>query len=216
MPPKQKADTAGYQQLKKDLAGGEPGRLYLFHGEETYLRDHYLGRLKELLLTGGMGEFNLHTIPAREMSPRRLEEAVDCLPMMAPRTLVLVRDFDLFKAGEKDREEYARAFAQLPDYCCLVFVYDLIPYKGDARTKLAAAIKQNGTVVNFARQDQGDLVDWVRRRCAASPCRTSPSRRPLPRPPPAPRQGLPARGCGGSVPRGGAGFPAAWQGHPPA
>ena len=69
MPPKQKADTAGYQQLKKDLAGGEPGRLYLFHGEETYLRDHYLGRLKELLLTGGMGEFNLHTIPSREMSP---------------------------------------------------------------------------------------------------------------------------------------------------
>ena len=167
MPPKQKADTAGYQQLKKDLVGGEPGRLYLFHGEETYLRDHYLGRLKELLLTGGMGEFNLHTIPAREMSPRRLEEAVDCLPMMAPRTLVLVRDFDLFKAGEKDREEYARAFAQLPDYCCLVFVYDLIPYKGDARTKLAAAIKQNGTVVNFARQDQGDLVDWVRRRFRA-------------------------------------------------
>ena len=55
---------------------------------------------------------------------------MDCLPMMAPRTLVLVRDFDLFKAGEKDREEYARAFAQLPDYCCLVFVYDLIPYKG--------------------------------------------------------------------------------------
>ena len=92
---------------------------------------------------------------------------MDCLPMMAPRTLVLVRDFDLFKAGEKDREEYARAFAQLPDYCCLVFVYDLIPYKGDARTKLAAAIKQNGTVVNFARQDQGDLVDWVRRRFRA-------------------------------------------------
>ena len=54
-----------------------------------------------------------------------------------------------------------------PDYCCLVFVYDLIPYKGDARTKLAAAIKQNGTVVNFARQDQGDLVDWVRRRFRA-------------------------------------------------
>lgn len=71
------------------------------------------------------------------------------------------------RRGRKDREEYARAFAQLPDYCCLVFVYDLIPYKGDARTKLAAAIKQNGTVVNFARQDQGDLVDWVRRRFRA-------------------------------------------------
>ena len=77
MPPKQKADTAGYQQLKKDLAGGEPGRLYLFHGEETYLRDHYLAQLKEQLLSGGMGEFNLHELSAKEMSPRALEEAVE-------------------------------------------------------------------------------------------------------------------------------------------
>ena len=30
--------------------------------------------------------------------------------------------------------------------------------------KLAAAIKEHGTVANFVRQDQGDLVDWVRRR----------------------------------------------------
>ena len=46
----------------------------------------------------------------------------------------------------------------------MVFIYDLIDYKGDARTKLAAALKAHGTVVNFIRQDQGDLVDWVRRR----------------------------------------------------
>ena len=168
MPPRIKPDAAGYQKMKKDLAeGGTPGKLYVFHGEETYLRDYYLGRLRELLLTGGMGEFNLHEISAREMSPHALEQAVDCLPMMAQRTLVLVTDYDLFKAGEKDREEYIRIFSQLPDYCCVVFLYDLIDYKGDARTKLAAALKQHGTVVNFVRQDQGDLVDWVRRRFRA-------------------------------------------------
>lgn len=167
MPPKTKADTAGYQQLKKDLSAGTPGQLYLVHGEETYLRDYYLGRLKEQLLTGGMGEFNLHQIGAKDMSPHRLEEAIDCLPMMAERTLITITDFDLFKAGEKDREGYCKLFSQLPEYCCVVFIYDLIPYKGDARTKLAAAIKQHGVVVNFARQDQGDLVDWVRRRFRA-------------------------------------------------
>ena len=57
MPPKSKPDNAGYQTLKKDLAeGGTPGRLYIFHGEETYLRDYYLGRLRDKLLSGGMGE----------------------------------------------------------------------------------------------------------------------------------------------------------------
>ena len=164
MPPKGKPDTAGYQKLKKDLSGKNPGQLYIFHGEETYLRDYYLGRLRELLLSGGMGEFNLHEIAAKDMSPHALEEAVDCLPMMSERTLIQVVDFDLFKAGEKDRDAYIQILSQLPEYCCVVFVYDLIDYKGDARTKLAAALKAHGTVVNFIRQDQGDLVDWVRRR----------------------------------------------------
>lgn len=164
MPPKGKPDNTGYQKLKKDLSAGKPGQLYIFHGEETYLRDYYLGRLRELLLAGGMGEFNLHEIAAKDMSPHALEEAVDCLPMMAERTMIQVTDFDLFKAGEKDREAYIRILSQLPAYCCVVFVYDLIDYKGDARTKLAAALKAHGTVVNFIRQDQGDLVDWVRRR----------------------------------------------------
>ena len=165
MPSKEKKpDTAGYQRLRRDLEAGTPGRLYIFHGEETYLRDHYLGQLKELLLSGGMGEFNFHTVPAGEMSPRRLEEALDCLPMMAQRTLVQVTDFDLFKAGEKDREGYVALLSDLPDYVCLVFVYDLIAYKGDARTKLAAAIQANGTVVDFARQGPEELVKWVRRR----------------------------------------------------
>ena len=167
MPPKAKPDNSGYQKLKKDLSAGQLGQLYVFHGEETYLRDYYLGRLRELILTGGMGTFNLHELSAKDMSPHALEEAVDCLPMMADRTLVLVTDYDLYKAGEKEREEYIRIFSQLPDYCCLVFLYDLVEYKGDARTKMAAALKKYGTVANFVRQDQGDLVDWVRRRFRA-------------------------------------------------
>lgn len=167
MASKNRPDTSGLNKLKQDLAAGRPGQLYILHGEETYLRDHYLGKLREVLLSGGMGEFNLHRLRPADVNPRALEEAVDCLPMMAERTMVLVTDFDLFKAGERDREEYIRTLSQLPEYCCLVFVYDLLEYKPDARTKLAAALKANGTAVNFQRQEQGDLVDWVRRRFKA-------------------------------------------------
>ena len=67
------ADAAALKQLKRDLKAGTLGRLYVFHGEETYLRDHYLGRLKERVLTGGMGTFNLHELSARDMSPHALE-----------------------------------------------------------------------------------------------------------------------------------------------
>ena len=85
--------------------------------------------------------------------------------MMAERTLVEVADFDLFKAGEK--EEYIRILSNLPDYCCLIFVYDVLEYKPDARTKLAQAVKAHGTAVNFPRQGQRELTDWVRRHFKA-------------------------------------------------
>ena len=39
MPPKQSGDSAAYKQLKQDIAAGTIGRLYVFHGEEAYLRD---------------------------------------------------------------------------------------------------------------------------------------------------------------------------------
>ena len=158
---------AALQALKGQLSSGQIGQLYLFHGEEVYLRDFYLGRLREQLVGGGMEEFNLHTLKAGEVTPRALEEAVDCLPMMSQRTLVLLVDFDPFKAGEKDREAYAKLLGSLPDYCCVVLVYDLIPYKADARTKLAVVFRDKGLVVNFARQEQGDLLDWIRRRFRA-------------------------------------------------
>ena len=161
------ADAAAVKQLKSDLAAGTLGRLYILHGEEAYLRDFYLGQMKKKLLPAGMEAFNLHVFQAKECEPKALGQVVDCLPMMSQRTMVVVYDYDLFKAPADQREAMAALFADLPDYVCLVFVYDLIEYKPDARTKLAAAIKAQGAAVKFVRQEQGDLVDWIRRRFRA-------------------------------------------------
>lgn len=167
MAAREKTDNSAYKQLKQDLAAGTLGRLYVLHGEEAYLRGFYLEKMKEQLVGQGMAEFNLHVLPGRELTPERLEQTVDALPMMSERTMVLVEDYDLFKAPEAERQALIDLFGQLPDYCCVVFLYDTLTYKADARTKLAMALKEHGSVVEFARQDQGDLVDWVHRRFRA-------------------------------------------------
>lgn len=164
MPPKKKPDDTTYRQLKKDISAGTLGNLYIFHGEESYLRDYYLGEMKKKLLPPGMEAFNLHTMAGKEFDLRKLQEMADCLPMMSERTMIVVNDYDLYKG---DKEGMVRFLSDLPDYVCLVFVYDLIEYKSDARTKLAAAIKAKGRVVAFNRQGQNDLVDWISRRFRA-------------------------------------------------
>ena len=161
------ADGAALKKLKQDLKEGAVGQLYVFHGEESYLRDFYLGQLRKKLLPAGMETFNLHTFQGKECSPRQLEQAVDCLPMMSQRTLLEVYDYDLFKTSAADRDALAALLSQLPDYVCLVFVYYLMEYKPDGRTKLGAALKAHGTAVKFTRQEHGDLVDWIRRRFRA-------------------------------------------------
>ena len=162
------ADQAAYQKLKKDLSSGSVGSLYIFHGEEAYLRDHYLDQMKKKLIPAGMESFNYHLLPGKTLTLQKLSETIDALPMMSQRTLVVVSDYDIFKAPEGERTLMTQLLQDLPEYCCLVFVYDTIPYKSDARMKkLAGAIKASGQVVQFVRQAQNDLVDWIGRRFRA-------------------------------------------------
>ena len=157
-------ENTALKELKKQLKDNTLGSLYVVHGEEAYLRDFYLNEMKKRILTPGLEDFNLHTIQGKEANPRVISEAVDCLPMMSERTMVLVMDYDLFKAPEADREALVTLFSDLPEYVCLIFVYDLIEYKSDARTKLAQTLKSHGLTVPFPHQTQGDLVDWICRR----------------------------------------------------
>ena len=165
MPPKKKqVDNTALRELKQALKAGAPRGLYVFHGEEAFLRDSYLAKLKDTVLPAGLEDFNLHAAKGKDCSAEWIEQAVDCLPVMSQRTLVLATDFDLFKQGDAAKERLLDILTNLPDYCTLVFVYDLLPYKPDGRSKLAALLKKEGAVVDFQRQEQKTLAAWICRQ----------------------------------------------------
>ncbi len=162
------APDKGYQKLKNDLASGEIGQVYVFHGEESYLREYYLGALRKALVPAGFEEFNYHKLDGKGLSVAELSEAAEAMPMMAERTMVVVTDCDLFKLGEDARELLIALLDDFPEYCCLVFVYDLLEYKPNKTyKKLCAALDAHATAVNFQIQDKSDLINWIRRRFRA-------------------------------------------------
>ena len=81
MPPKGKADTAGYQKFKKRPGAESAGQAVpaVRRGDLTCGTTTW-GKLKEQILSGGLGEFNFHQLSAKDMSPHALEEAIDCCP----------------------------------------------------------------------------------------------------------------------------------------
>jgi len=158
----------GYQKLKSDLASGQPGQVYVFHGEESYLRAYYLGELKKALVPEGFEDFNYHRLDGKGLSMAELVEAAEAMPMMTERTMVVVTDCDLFKLNEAARSLLVTLLEDFPEYCCLVFVYDVLEYKPDRRLKtLCAALDRRAQVVRFDIQDKSDLINWIRRRFRA-------------------------------------------------
>ena len=165
---KKTADRASFAEFKRSVSeGGEPGRLYLLWGEEDYLREYYLGRLREKLLSGGMEEFNHKCFQGKELDMSALEAARDALPLLGEKTLVEVRDYDPYKAAEAEREKLTRLLEDIPDYCCMVFVLTDPAFKPDSRMKLHGVFKKFGAIVEFAGQEQSDLINWIGRRFGA-------------------------------------------------
>ena len=165
---KKQAAPNGLQLLKSDLKNKTLGRLYIFHGEETFLLNHYFGQIKKLLLDPLTESFNFHKLNNETFDIRSFADAVENLPMMAEATLVQVDEIDLFKLPEGDRTKVAEILSDIPDYCTVVFTYETVAWKPDKRLKkLWEAIDENAMIVDFAKQDQKDLVAWVTRHFAA-------------------------------------------------
>ncbi len=158
-----KVDRSAYKKLRQDLKSGQIGQMYVFHGEEKYLMEQCVTQIRRQLVPEGMEEFNLHTFQGKDIDVAELATTMDNFPMMSERTLILVTDFDLFGCSEKKKEILTQAISDLPEYLCLVFVYDLLEYK-IGNGKFQNLVKKTAEIVDFAPLDQGDLVDWVRRR----------------------------------------------------
>ena len=48
--------------LKASIREKKLGRLYFFYGEEAFLRNHYLGQMKKLLIDELTESFNYHKL----------------------------------------------------------------------------------------------------------------------------------------------------------
>ena len=141
---KKSGGNAGYEQLRADLAAGTLATAYLFHGEESYLREYYLGQMRRQLVPAGFEEFNYHKLDGKALTAQALTEAAEAMPMLAERTMVQVEDWDLYKLPEEQRNVLIALLEDLPPYCCLVFVYDQVAYKPNKTyKKLYAAVEKH-------------------------------------------------------------------------
>ncbi|MHB9094344.1 MAG: DNA polymerase III subunit delta [Eubacteriales bacterium] len=163
-----------HEGLGKSLERQVISLVYLFHGEETYLRDRYLERFRALV-PEEVRDFNTDIVDGRETGWEAIINMASTLPFMAERRIVIVKNADGFKArrkspnenGEEKEEKEASSDAGLikylenpPDTTCLIFCADSI----DRKRKVYKLIEKNGQVVEFSPLKGRELNEWIDRR----------------------------------------------------
>jgi len=152
-----------YKEVAEDIKNNDLSKLYLFHGDESYLINHYIKEIKNKYISMDFEELNYVQMDEKDFSPDKLINSLETLPFMSDKKLVIVKNSDLFAGkrkslGEDDEEKLIKYLSNIPDSASLIFVaLDSV----DARKKIYKEIKKNGKVISFDKLQSGELKKWI-------------------------------------------------------
>ncbi len=137
----------------EDIKTGSFKQIYLFTGQEDYLRLQYRDKLCKALMPEGES-MNFSRFQGKGTDIQEVISLGETMPFFAPRRLIVLEDTGFFKSACPDLPEYLE---RLPEYLYLLFVETEV----DKRNKLYKAVKKLGRVVEFGVQDDRTLTRWV-------------------------------------------------------
>lgn len=163
-------------ELKKQLKSGSILPVYLFWGQEEYLKRYYFDELKKKLLSGAPEEFNYHVFDENSFSADYVMNAADAYPMGAEKKLILLRDLDYNKLKGAAKELMDGLLSAVPEHVCLVFYFDFAHLDDQKKQKeLFTLVEKSGGVMNFQLAPPRQLVPWIVKHAEAKGKRIDPA-----------------------------------------
>ncbi|MCL6634643.1 MAG: DNA polymerase III subunit delta [Peptococcaceae bacterium] len=165
-------------ELLNSLKRGVISPVYLFYGEEGYLREQAVSRFKQYFAGHGDAVLNYDLVDGETATPAEIVARAETLPFSGAKRLVVVKNPTFFKPSARgaggeyvEGENGAGAPAKeapLLDYLknplastCLIFTTgDPV----DKRKRLFRAVQKSGRAVEFTWLSRGELARWLLQR----------------------------------------------------
>jgi DNA polymerase-3 subunit delta len=144
------------QKFYRDLEKGELSPLYFLFGEEPYLLNQCVDRFKFAVLTEGAVDFNYSLFYASDAEVSNVRDAVETLPMMAPKRLVILKE-----AQELTDREWAELDTLITTPVdSTVFV--ILASRVDKRKKQIRLVLETADCVEFKKPYDNQIPGWVK------------------------------------------------------
>ncbi|SNX55224.1 DNA polymerase III subunit delta [Thermoanaerobacterium sp. RBIITD] len=131
--------------------------VYVFYGEERFLVDEAVKKIKSKLLDGITDAMNLSIIDNADNN--NIIDSLETLPFMSNHRLIIVKDDELLKKLDDLAIDKIIKYLEKKDITnCLVIVLN---DKIDMRKKLFKTINKVGAIVNFDYLKHDDAVNYT-------------------------------------------------------
>ncbi|WP_227767554.1 DNA polymerase III subunit delta [Zhaonella formicivorans] len=161
-----------YQEFKELVAKSQIAPVYLFHGDDDFLKAEAVEYLKNNLLQKHSGNLTIEILEEAYTLEEVLEIA-NTLPLFSHNKLIVVQNCQLFqakKAQGKQKEPPASEEEELNSYLDnpspLSHVVFVAKGKADSRKKVVQLLIKRGCAVEFGQLKGKELLDWVKGRFA--------------------------------------------------
>lgn len=141
------------KSVTEDIKNNSFKPVYLFFGEEVYLKQQYKKKLRDAILPDG-DTMNLSIYSGKGINVDEVIAQAETMPFFAEHRLILLEGSGFFKNASPQLAEYIPA---IPEGSILLFVEDEV----DKRGRLYKAVKAKGRVVEFTAQDEKTLTKWI-------------------------------------------------------
>ena len=149
--------------FKSALESGKFDPVYLFHGTDDFLKEEKVRALIARATDPSTRDFNLEQLRGAECDAARLSGALEALPMLAERRVVLLREPDALKKPAAER--LARYLEKPALDTCLVLV---VP----GGTKPDADQVKSASALEFRALTDEELLQWMPIQAQAT-CKTT-------------------------------------------
>ena len=157
---KKKEEIVDYRDHLRALKEKGPQRIYILRGEEEYLRDSFLAKLRDVCVPEGLESFNYRRLDGPKLNMDKFSAAEEALPFLGERTFCEIHDFDINRTSDYDPEAFRAVLTDVPDWCTITFVFSA-EYSMDGRITPVKELHKYAQDMNFTRQSDSDLSRWV-------------------------------------------------------
>lgn len=151
-----------YIQLRQKIKERIDG-LYVFFGEEVYLRTYMVSFLSEKIIAPDFADFNSLSLSGETISADSVSDFFEAVPVMSDRKLLLIKDAGLLSAKCRDADVWVKLFSDIPEYVTVIVTEDT----ADKRGKVYKELSKKGTVCEFSYLERPELKKQVLKKLAA-------------------------------------------------